>query len=79
MLITLCYRAVAKLLFFPKRSIILRLSRGNGGEFFPVPGCEKRKNREIFVQKNDLTFGKKKVTKCDEILITNSNIFLPDL
>ena len=40
-------------------------------------GGEKRKIRKIFVQKNDLTAGKKTVPKKREKVITNSNIISP--
>jgi len=79
MLITPCYKVVAKVLFFPENAGFLRLSRGCGAVFFPGTGCEKRKNRKTFVQKNNLTKPQKIVTNYDEKLITNSNINFPDL
>ena len=79
MLITPCYKVVAKVLFFPENAGFLRLSRGCGAVFFPGTGCEKRKNRKTFVKNNDLTLPHKKVTKNVENPITRSNLFFPDL
>jgi hypothetical protein len=75
MLITPCYPSVASALFFPEASRKTGLSRGKSGGSKRIPGEKNKKFSKIFVQKNDLTFKHKIMTKSDKTLITTSILF----